>query len=352
MNHLLRSVVCLLVGVLWMSGLHISRGAEEVREEVVIRDFTTCLPQSVLSKTRQQGKWQLISYQSGQQTGMMIGCNSLIDAPTVTLPLKLEGWYHISLVVWNPIWAYDGNDSVLKVKMTDDPTTRIIKSTDPTGYQGTILQEYDFGARDVTDRDLVISKRSGQKAYLAMVRLQPLDEAQVASVKQGRARPDTRVLVASHDGGGYLNRGGGIAMKSREDIWGEIEPYRHADVKRVTWAVNYSHTTNWPSKVGTLFSREYPPGTRQEQTLFDSLNGLIDKGINPLHEACEHAHRIGIEFDAQFRMAILGRTPPDPQQGFVAEHPEVRMVARDGTPIEKASYSFSATRDFFDGHGS
>ena len=45
-------------------------------------------------------------------------------------------------------------------------------------------------------------------------------------------------------------------------------------------------------------------------------------------------------------MAILGRTPPDHQAGFVHEHPGVRMIARDGTPIEKASYAFPETRSF------
>ncbi|MAV37861.1 MAG: hypothetical protein CMJ59_20680 [Planctomycetaceae bacterium] len=322
-----------------------ARGAEP-RREIVVRDFRICQPQSALAATRRAGKWQVIPYSSGAIHGQMLAATSLVDPPTVTLPLRQQGWYRITVGIWNPIWGYDGRESVLKLKMSNEPCFRVVKSTGPTGYKGTILQEYEFGARDVTGQDLRIAKRSGQKGYLAYVRLTPLAEDQVTALLARRATSQSRVLVASHDGGGYLNRGGAIAITSREDIWAEIEPYRYSDVKRVSWAVNYSHTTNWPSRVGTLFSREFIPGRRDEASLFGALNGLIDQGINPLHEACQHAHRIGIEFDAQFRMAMLGRTPPDPQLGFVAEHPSLRMVARDGTAIEKASYAFAEARAF------
>ena len=324
----------------------VSAGATGPREEIVIRDLRVCQPQTALAETRSAGKWQVISYASGAVEGHMLAAPSLVEPPTVTLPLDYQGWYRVTVGIWNPLWGYDGRESVLKLKLTDDPCFRVVKSTGPTGYKGTILQEYEFGARDLSGQDLLISKRNGQKGYLAYVRLAPLAADQVAALLARRATATTRVLVASHDGSGYLTRGGGIAIPSRADIWAEIEPYRHTDVKRISWAVNYSHTTNWPSRVGTLFSREFIPGNRAEATLFETLNGLIDQGINPLQEACQHAHRMGIEFDAQFRMALLGRTPPDSQQGFVAEHPEVRMVARDGIAIEKASYAFAATRDF------
>ena len=316
------------------------------RQEIVIRDLRVCQPQAALAETRRAGKWQVIRYASGAIRGHMLAAPSLIEPPIVTLPLDYQGWYRITVGIWNPIWGYDGRESVLKLKLTDDPCFRVVKSTGPTGYKGTILQEYEFGARDLSGQDLRIGKRNGQKGYLAYVRLAPLDAEEVNALQQRRATPATRVLVASHDGSGYLSRGGGVAITSREDIWAEIEPYRHTDVKRVSWAVNYSHTTNWPARVGTLFSREFTPGSRAEATLFAALNGLVDQGINTLQEACQHAHRIGIEFDAQFRMALLGRTPPDVQLGFVAEHPEVRMVARDGVAIEKASYAFAATREF------
>ena len=312
-------------------------GGTAPRQEIVIRDLRVCQPQTALAETRRAGKWQVISYASGAIEGHMLAAPSLIEPPTVTLPLDYQGWYRVTVGIWNPLWGYDGRESVLKLKLTDDPCFRVVKSTGPTGYKGTILQEYEFGARDLSGQDLLISKRNGQKGYLAYVRLAPLSADQVAALLARRATAATRVLVASHDGSGYLTRGGGIAITSRADIWAEIEPYRHTDVKRISWAVNYSHTTNWPSRVGTLFSREFTPGNRAEATLFAALNGLIDQGINTLQEACQHAHRIGIEFDAQFRMALLGRTPPDAQQGFVAEHPEVRMVARDGIAIEKAS---------------
>ena len=239
--------------------------AADNRNEVVFRDFSACLPTAALSATRNPGHWQLISYQTDTQTGTMLGAASLVDAPPVTLPLKLSGWYQISVGLWNPMFAYDGNETVVNLKLSRDPCPLIIQSVRPDGPRSTQLQEYAFKAANLTGQDIVIRQRHGQKAYLAYVRAKPLDAAQVTDIKSLRATAQHRVLVASHDGGGYLNRGGGIAVQSRQDLWSQVERYRWADVKRVTWAVNYSHTTNWPSRVGTVFSREFPAGTRNEK---------------------------------------------------------------------------------------
>ena len=92
----------------------------------------------------------------------MLAAPSLVEPPTVTLPLDYQGWYRVTVGIWNPLWGYDGRESVLKLKLTDDPCFRVVKSTGPTGYKGTILQEYEFGARDLSGQDLLISKRNGQ----------------------------------------------------------------------------------------------------------------------------------------------------------------------------------------------
>ena len=84
-------------------------------------------------------------------------------------------------------------------------------------------------------------------------------------------------------------------------------------------------------------------GQRQET---ESYQRLISKGIIPVEVAAKHAHRIGIKFDIYFRMAIQGSTPPARAhpKSFVRRHPEFRIVAKDGTPVEKASYAFPQTR--------
>jgi len=79
------------------------------------------------------------------------------------------------------------------------------------------------------------------------MRFKPLASEQVAAINSQRARPQNRVLFASQNGAWYFNRGGGIAVHTRKDIWTRVEKYRYSDAKPVTWTVDYSHTTNWPS---------------------------------------------------------------------------------------------------------
>lgn len=215
--------------------------ANDTRREIVIRDMSRCRPAGALSPKHRDGHWQLISYEAGKLKGTMMGAGSLIEAPGVSLPLEVKGWYFVSVGIWNPIWAYDGNESVLKLKLTGDACFRVVKSTGPTGYQGTLLQEYAFGPADLTDRNLEISKRNGQKAYLAYVRLRPMSGDEVTAFRESRPTSNSRVLVASHDGAGFLTRGGGHVCRTREDVWAEVSKLAHEGA-------------GWPPKVLHLFT--------------------------------------------------------------------------------------------------
>jgi len=56
---------------------------------------------------------------------------------------------------------------------------------------------------------------------------------------------------------------------------------------------------------------------------------------------------MGLQFDAMFRLAMLGDTPPwdvsDDQ--IVRTQSEFRIVTKNGTPLEKASYAFPPVQD-------
>ena len=61
-----------------------------------------------------------------------------------------------------------------------------------------------------------------------------------------------------------------------------------------------------------------------------------------------HVHDMGLKFLAQFRLGILTRdlTRGTYASGFSAEHPEFRILHRDGTPLPKLSYAFPEVRGF------
>lgn len=316
------------------------------RSELLITDMSRCTPAAKLAKGRKKAHWQLISYEGfeGKIRGTMLGAGSIVEAPDVTLPLDLKGWYSIYIGLWNPVWANDGDETVVKLKLTRDPCFRIVMDTGHTGYRGTQLAEHFWRDVDLTGQDLVIGQRHTKKSYVAYVRLVPLSDTRARAIQEDRARVDTRVVIASHDGNSFVVKGG---ISRKEDVWSELELYRHSDVKRVTWAVNSGERADYESKVGRRYEAGGLPITPIEKKKLDAFKRLIANNIDRVHEACEHTHRIGRKFDAQFRLGILGGTPPGPfGVGFVADHPELRIVAHDGTSIQKASYAFPAVRKF------
>ena len=321
-----------------------AQGAEQERRTIILSDMSRCKPASALTRLNKRRHWRLIPYTSDKLNGTMLGAGPLNGAPEVTLPLDVKGWYSITVGYWNPTWAYKQGMSI-RLKLSGDPC--FTPMTDPgsgTGYTGTTLFETFWKHADLTGRDLVIAQSLMQrKAYLAYLKLVPLSGPQVEAIKKDRGRKDTRVGVAANDGSLH-----GKNATTREDIIEMVERYRHSDVGRLIWNVAYGDMTTYPSKVGYLFSDgEDAVGSEGQRQETESYRRLISKGIIPAEVAAEHAHRIGIKFDIYFRMAIQGSTPPFRAwpKSFVRRHPEFRIVEKDGTPVEKASYAFPETRE-------
>lgn len=337
-----------------------SEAAEGDSAVVYVSDMGKCRPASVLSATSEQDKWQLVPYESTEVSGTMIGAASYIDAPDVTLPLNVSGWHAVHIGFWNPYYMYDGGTTV-KVRFSDRRGfVRIREGQRCVSQQETAIQEVFLEYADLTGRDIVFGKTNGalgRKAYIAYVRLRPLSAEEVVSVKDDRARTDTRRLTVSIDGMSYLHK---EEFSRPEQIRDLIEPYRHSDVGRVLWAVCYGDRTNYPSAVGRFEGRDDSRvahvrgnGTNAyivgQTSLWRSLRAFAKAGVMPQAVAAEHAHEIGLEFDLMFRLGIGGELPPRRQpggDGFVVRHPQFRQVLRDGTLVEKASYAFPEVQQF------
>ena len=331
--------------------------AKQRATPIHLSDLSRCLPASALSKTSKKGHWTLISYEAGAVNGVMIGAGSMAEAPDVTLPLGVTGWHAVYLGFWNPHHDYDG-DTTLKVKLTGDVCFQPISDgtyggapAAPVNWTATELSECFLRYADLTARDLVIgqqTKGAAKKAYVAYVKLVPLSQEEVDSVVRDRARKDTRVLIASNDGISFLDSKG---CTTKEEILEQVEPYRYSDVAKVLWAFTYGDITNYPTRVGRILTAR-ETGTdittcRGNKITSESLETLISNGLVPAQVALEHVHSMGLEFHAMFRMGILGDIPPSSllPAGLVRHKPEVRILAKDGTPIEKASYAFPEVQE-------
>lgn len=326
-----------------------------------ITQMDACQPRGALSGRMEQGRWQLITYETEELKGVMVGALSIINAPNLTIPLDAAGWHKVYIGYWNPSHLYD-DDPIIKVKLSDQPAFRIFHEDVSADRQdSTFLREAFFDHADLTGQDLVIGKSNGilgKQMFFAYVKLVPMSAEEVEQVTNDRADLSTRKLAVSIDGASFLHL---CEFSTPTDILSLVEPYRHSDVGRIFWAVSYGALTNYPTKVkGAQFRTEgaWPnlidqvyedrdhgitSRHRGEKQTLNTLRALAADGLIPQQVAADHVHGmgVGIKFDLMFRMGILGNLPRQPDRGdFVSEHPEYRQVLRDGTVVEKASYAF------------
>ena len=331
-----------------------------------ITQMDACQPRGALSGRMEQRKWQLITYETEQLKGVMVGALSIINAPNLTIPLDAAGWHKVYIGYWNPSHLYD-DDPIIKVKLSDQPAFRIFHEDVSADRQdSTFLREAFFDYADLTGQDLVIGKSNGilgKQMFFAYVKLVPMSTEEVEQVTNDRADLSTRKLAVSIDGASFLHL---CEFNRPTDILSLVEPYRHSDVGRIFWAVCYGALTNYPTKVkGAQFRTEgawanlidqvyedrdhgITSRHRGEKQTLNTLRALAADRIIPQQVAADHVHsmRVGIKFDLMFRMGILGNLPRQPDRGdFVSEHPEYRQVLRDGTVVEKASYAFPEVQD-------
>ena len=328
---------------------------------VYLSDMSRCQPRDALSAQPQEGRWTTLPYQAvvAPGSGTMITAVSHAEVPDVRLPLDRSGWHAIYVGYWNPHHDYDG-PTTLKLKLTGDPCfTRIADRPAPFEANTTYLKETLFKVADLGGRDLIVSKTRGaygKKAYIAYVKLVPLTAAEVAAIQADRRRHDTRTMQVSIDGASFF---GHNEYTKAEHVLELVERYRHSDVAKVIWAVCYGDMTNYPSQVGVFEDghtavpiRRMPAGNSYlayRKVRQDSMRTLAAAGVLPQAVAATHAHTLGLEFDLMYRLAIQGPLPPrkglQTDKYFVERHPEFRMVMRDGTPVEKASYAYPEVRD-------
>ncbi|MDP7399479.1 MAG: hypothetical protein QF541_21600 [Lentisphaeria bacterium] len=320
-----------------------------------ITDMGACKPASALSSKATDSAWQVVDYETADFKGRMICAQSLVQAPEVTLPLNAGGWHAFSVGFWPGIYY----DSRIKYRLSGEEIFTVADHHDRPGAGGgpnqwnrTDLLETFPRFADLTGQDLVFGKQNHStqslKAFIAYVKLEPLTDEQVQLIRKNRARKDTRRLLSLIDGEGFFSS---HVPYTRNELLESVEPYRDSDVGVVFWGVNLGDLTYYPSDVGRFY---YSPGgayalqCRKEGA--ESLFELDRQGIVPYRAACEHCHSMGLEFHTYYRLSMYDHDGPcnifSTDSFFLKDHPECRIVAKDGTPLPKASYAFPETRDF------
>ena len=310
-----------------------------------ITDMSICTPSSAISPAMQPHRWRAVEYESEDICGTMLLASALADAPDVACPLEMQGWHAVSIGYWHPNLVAQVD---IKVRLSGDPCFVTIADDEADPGHCNTLREVFWKYADLSGQEILFgqqSKGTGRPACVAYLKLEPLSDAQVQRILADRADKTTRTVIAANDGASWLTT---KAVTTADDIREQIEPYRHSDVYRVDWAVCYGDMTNYPSKVGFNYyepAYHYDVADDNEKRIAESLRAIADQGLVLHRVAMEHAHSMGLEFHVMIRTGIGQYTPPyDAQGGFMAEHPEMRLVAPDGTALPKLSYAFAEVR--------
>jgi hypothetical protein len=337
--------------------------AGQSAKPIYFSDMSVCKPSEAFSAVMQQGKWQLISYESDEVSGKMAAAHSFINAPDFSIPLNLKGWYAIYLGYWDFEFACDG-ETVLKAKLSNAKAFRdFLASSSADTQDQTFLREVFMGCEDVTGLNLVIAKSNNlisRKLYFAYAKLVPLDSNQVKAIIADRADKSKRNVVATIDGSSFWHY---YEVTKPEHVLEQVELYRNSDISKVLWAVNYGGTTNFRSSVkGAVFagdpvrvqmaenavlSNDY---IRGEAQMTQSLAAFDAHGIIPQQVAAANVHEMGLKFDIMFRLGIIGGLPPwswlSAGDSFVNTHPQFNQVMHDGTVVAKSSYAYPEVQSF------
>ena len=316
-------------------------------EPIYLTDLGLSQPQLALSTDRRKYHWQVVPYETAEFSGNMLIAGPETEAPPVALPLGVSGWHRIYLGLWSN-WT----EELVRVRLSGD---RSFVKVNREREQGSFADNYSLDERywktaDLTGQDLVLAQQTAgmsQPAYIAYVKLVPLDDEQVARLLADRGEGSNRRLICMNDGFSDFGR---FRPTSREEIWEWLEPFRDTDFQKMFWCPGAGgDVLTYPSAIGSLTgskTRDYPRIV--DRHIGESMQILAGTGIDTIETVVEYGHSVGLEVHISQRMEAFQCCPPfeDYFTGhFYRDHPEWRCVDIDGREIARMSYAFPEVRE-------
>ena len=342
-------------------------------EPIYLANFDQCVPASALAREWTPNCWKLLEFEGDKVKGVMLTAGQNTPARDVEYPLTQRGWYAISFGLMSKYY-----ESRLEVRLKRERIFSLL-THNRMAETGLNRRDIEFSAHAFSTRqfdemfwncvelqgpgDAIVFRQvrvnvvPGQAevigdrclpCWLGYIKLVPLSDAEVQTLKADRARRDTRRLFATNDAFGSLSW---LHLTTADDVRREIEPYRNSDFSRMYWEAGMGDVTYFPSKVGKLITFEW---MKDHYRLMDRLVGQTyadfrAKGIDPFRVALDHCHEIGLEFHASYRVAGFHFPAPEDEWnrgGFYDQHPEWRGRDRAGRPTPRMSYAFPGVRQF------
>ena len=338
--------------------------------EIVISDLSICEPADRLHRDFRHGTWRLVGYETELFGGTMVYSGPGMDSAPLKLPINTSGYHKIYVGVQYPEFC----DVHVRLRLTDDPAYTLVRSEQqsekdrqglPNAYgvffTGKAFREWEvteafWKIADLAGQDLTISRfnegspgQGGNEAELysnlVFIRLVPLTDDEIADYHRELPRDDTRRLLAMNDGGIFIN------VRTKEDIWAQIEPYRESDVDVMLWATFKGENSTYRTKVGRQPPAAYSPFDRfaSGDWWHDSLTALESEGTDFMTEAIHAAHAAGLRIFPSLRLQTADKpVPRDLSPGsFQEQHPEFLSRDRAGCATGRMSLAYPEVRQFW-----
>ena len=224
------------------------------------------------------------------------------------------------------------------------------------------IRELFWRIADLAGHDLVLGQQQWRaaradgpgafecsNAAVAYIKLVPLTDAEVNEYKADQDRADTRRVFVHNDSHGVMTT---ARPTTAEEIRRHVESYRDCDIGRVYWESGMGDLLHYFSKIGRIPSydglEDYVTPNYRYGT--ESWRAFRDQGIDPFQVALDHAHKLGIEFHASYRVAGFHFPPQHDhfnyRSSFYDHHPEWRGVDRNGNVTPRLSYAYPGVRRF------
>lgn len=342
-------------------------------------DLERCQPTTALSDTEKRHCWRKLDYKTDTFQGVMLMGGRETEAPEVSYPLRVKGWHHVYVGMFNTAWR-PYLEQYLWIKLKDDSAFSVVympsPSTTPWGVPSTDnnaghwIEEVFWKTADLTHQTISFQQpcrfivppgaeygnvcKGVWVAYFKLVELKP---EEVFHLQVDRKRKDTKRLFAYNDAWSFhYDRGETVPGEScAASVKAQLEPYRDSDFSRIYWDGALGDQCNYFTKIGRMWIRndiKVESFVRiGDRLVVESWEEYIQKGIDPFQVAVDYAHEIGLEFHACYRPGWAAFYWPPPfdgynREGFYEKHSQLRCVRRDGTLAPGLSYAFPETRRF------
>ncbi|MBP5639277.1 MAG: hypothetical protein J6X55_07355 [Victivallales bacterium] len=314
-----------------------------------IKDFSaSVLQKDCLTRERlMPGKWQLVEYETVENSGVMLYSDNAIMPPTVTAALDLTGWYRIHVCIFSGETYRCG----LSLRLSGDSSPSFF-TQGPVSKVWSAFErgeEFFWKAADLTGRTIDIGKLPGTRATkvgLLWLRFEPMNDQEVRDYQAEFSKRDTRRLHAHTDGDWLEFLGKDATLDEYASV---MDEWARSDIDIASVELAYLVCDyGWAEKLCKDGREEFVSLRVQRSIEFKRRLPEV------VGEYARRAEKHGIKLYCAQRMGLanfvfpMGNNQVD-HMPFVTENPQWFCHDRNGDVVATLSYAYPDVGDYMIG---